>query len=200
MQRRMIRILQVASAIVIACLSTNSYSADCTCVDWVEKGGYCVDYVKDKIPSFPIPLSATEIVSLKNKEITEITEGDVAIFNYRKYWHVAYVEKVHRDQQGDASAIDVSEMNSGEQMTFDEFKSTWKSKSESEWKRAICCGVTDKYDQLDFRNNIALNTVKQIWSPVFVGTNGITPGGYKAIVEKVRRVFNQLLEFKEREL
>jgi hypothetical protein len=194
------QVLLTASVIVIACVYTNCNAADCACVDWVNKGGYCVDYVKDKIPSFPIPLSTTEIVPLKNKDITEITKGDVAIFNYRKFWHVAYVEKVHRDQQGAASAIDVSEMNFGDQISFDEFKSIWKSKSESEWKRAVCCGVTDKYDQLGFRKNIALDTVKQIWSPAFVATDGISIGRYSAVVEKIRQVFNQLLDFKEREL
>src|SRR5690242_2731935 len=87
--------------------------AGCNCDDWMDRGGYCVDYVKTKIPTFPIPKSETEIEALKNREISKVEEGDVAIFDLGRYWHVAYVEKVHTDSRGRATAIDVSEMNFG---------------------------------------------------------------------------------------
>jgi hypothetical protein len=132
----------------------------------MKKGGYCVDYVKTKIPSFPIPQNKDEIATLKNRDIFKVTAGDVAIFNFSNYWHVAYVEKVQLDQHGNATTIDVSEMNFGNQLSLNDFRNKWKQKSKSEWKRAICCGVTDNYDQTSARKNVALNTVTQIWSPV----------------------------------
>jgi len=166
----------------------------------MNKAGYCVDYVKDKIPEFPIPQNTTEIASLKNKEISEITEGDVAIFSLRNYWHVAYVEKVHRNQQGIASAIDVSEMNFGDQMSFDEFRASWKSKNENEWKRAICCGVTDKYDQRSFRKNVTLDTVKQIWSPDSAESESVGVRRVRTVVDKVREVLNRFIDVVDRAL
>ena len=126
-------------------------------------------------------------------------EGDVAIFDLGRYWHVAYVEKVHTDQQGNATAIDVSEMNFGGQMSFDEYKSKWSPKNESEWKRALCCGVTDKYDQTDSRKNVALNTVTQIWSPAPAASEGMAGRGDNSVIDKVREVLNRFFLFTERE-
>ena len=174
--------------------------ADCNCDDWVNKDGYCVDYVKTRIPSFPIPNSVEEIVDLKNKDVGEVTEGDVAIFDLGNYWHVAYVENVHLDEQGHATAIDVSEMNFGGQMSFAEYKKKWRSRDRSEWQRARCCGVTDRYDQTGVRKNVALSTVTQIWSPRPAASEGT---GWKhglAVVNKVREVLNRFIHFTEREL
>jgi hypothetical protein len=133
--------------LVITTESENSF-AGCNCDDWMNRGGYCVDYVKTKIPSFPIPKSVAEITTLKNREISKVEEGDVAIFDLGRYWHVAYVEKVHQDSHGSATAIDVSEMNFGGQISFQEYRNIWNQKNESEWKRALCCGVTKKYDRI----------------------------------------------------
>lgn len=144
-------------------LSTNCL-ADCNCDDWVNRGGYCVNYVKSRIPIFPVPQSVASIKALKNKEIKEVDKGDVVIFNLGRYWHVAYVEKVHLDQQGNATAVDVSEMNFGGQLSFEEFKVKWGSTTKSEWRRALCCGVTKGYGQTAIRENIDLDSVYQVWS------------------------------------
>lgn len=189
----------ISAVIVITGMATNCY-ADCDCEDWVNKGGYCVDYVKTRIPAFPIPRSTTEIAALKNKDISDVTEGDVAMFNFSNYWHVAYVEKVHLDRQGNATAIDVSEMNYGGEMSFDEYKARWRQKSRSEWKRAVCCGVTDNYDQAGFRKNIALNTVKQVWSPAVPTPGGVNDDRDDAVLDKVREVLNRFIQFTGREL
>ncbi len=146
-------------------LHTRCY-AGCNCDDWIKKGGYCVDYVKTKIPTFPIPQNTAEIAALKNRDTRKVTEGDVAIFNFSNYWHVAYVEKVQLDLHGNATSIDISEMNFGDQLSLNDFRNKWKQSSKSEWKRAVCCGVTDTYNQTNARKNVALNTVTQIWSPV----------------------------------
>lgn len=175
-----------------ACWSSNSFALNCDCGDWMNKGGYCVDYVKERVAVFPVPQNTTEIASLKNKPVSEISEGDVAIFNLSKYWHVAYVEKVYRDQNGAARAIDVSEMNFGDRLTRDEFKAKWKSRNEREWQRAICCGVTDKYDELSFRKNVAVNTVTQVWSPDPDDLEGITLRRDRGVVDKAKEVFNRL--------
>ena len=187
----------IGLALFISGIHTCCFAESCNCDDWVEKGGYCVDYIKTKIQTFPVPLNKGEMVDLKNTDITNVTEGDVAIFTIKNYWHVAYVEKVHRNQQGEATAIDVSEMNFGNELSFAEFKGKWKSKSPAEWTRALCCGITDNYDQVSLRNNIALNTVKQIWSPDDKGVGGRR---VKAIVGKVREAVNRFIEFTEREL
>jgi len=200
METRMKAISTVIMAVLISAMYTCCYALSCNCDDWMERGGYCVDYINERIPVFPIPQNTDEIEGLKNKDIPEITKGDVAMFNFSNYWHVAYVEKVHRNKNGDATAIDVSEMNFGDQLTFSEFKSTWKSKSESEWKRAVCCGVTDNYDQTSSRKNVALNTVRQIWSPVNVRSEDVSNRSGKALAGKVREVINRIFQRNWREL
>jgi len=160
------------------------------------KGGYCVDYVKTRIPAFPIP-NKEEMPNLKNTGISNVTEGDVAIFTIKNYWHVAYVEKVHSNRWGEATAIDVSEMNFGDELTFAEFKDKWKSKSKAEWNRALCCGITDNYDEMSFRKNVDINTVKQIWSPDDVEFEDIGERRIQAIANKVKEVINRFVEFTE---
>lgn len=156
-------ILAITILSLLTVLKVNCF-ADCNCDDWVRKGGYCVNYVKSRIPIFPIPEDVAAITVLKNKEVKDVSRGDVAIFDLGSYWHVAYVEKVHVDQQGNATAVDVSEMNFGDQISFADFKKRWRLSAESEWKRAICCGVTTMYDRSSTRQNLELNSINQIWS------------------------------------
>ena len=187
------RILVIVTMIVITGILHTRCYAGCNCDDWMKNGGYCVDYVKTKIPTFSVPQNTTEISTLKNKDITEVSEGDVALFDLGNYWHVAYVEKVHLGQHGNATAIDVSEMNLGDQLTFHEFKNKWKQKSRSEWKRAICCGVTGNYDRMSMRRNVTLDTVKQIWSPVAKTSESIKGGYVDTAFEKIREALNRFL-------
>lgn len=184
--------------LIIAGMPANCF-AGCDCDEWVNKGGYCVDYVKEKIPSFPLPKTHAEAATLVNKETADITVGDVAVFHYRNYWHFAYVEKVHRTKTGDAAAIDVSEMNFGGHLSFDEYKTYWNSSSEDEWKNALCCGVTDRYDRTSLRKNITLNTVRQIWSPDSAVMSE-DKGRVVSAVDKVREVLSRIMEYAERVL
>ena len=189
------RIIAITATIFITSILRTSCHAGCNCDDWMKKGGYCVDYVKTKIPSFPTPQNKDEITTLKNRDIIKVTAGDAALFNFSNYWHVAYVEKVHLDQHGNAIAIDVSEMNFGGQLSFNDFKNKWHQKSESEWKRAVCCGVTDNYDHTGARKNVSLNTVKQIWSPV-VATSVSTEGERDDnALDKIREALNRFIQF-----
>ena len=194
------RNIVIGAVIIITGILRTTCYAGCNCDDWMKKGGYCVDYVKTKIPTFPIPQNTTEIASLKNKDIHEVSEGEVALFNFSNHWHVAYVEKVHMDQHGNTAAIDVSEMNFGDQLSFNEFKNKWKHKSRGEWKRAICCGVTDNYNQTDTRKNVALNTVKQIWSPVAATSESAKGEHDNSAYDKIREALNRFLQFSGREL
>jgi len=194
------RISALVLTILISGVPTHSLAARCNCDDWMEKGGYCVDYINSRIPLFPSAPNKEEMADLKNTDIADVTEGDVAIFAVKNYWHVAYVEKVQRNQQGEATAIDVSEMNFGDELSFPEFKSKWKSTSQGEWNRALCCGITDNYDQVSLRKNVALGTVKQIWSPDDVASEEVGRQRVNAIVGKVREVVNRLVEFTGREL
>lgn len=194
--RRGIEIVIVLALIAVG----NNCFADCTCDDWVKRGGYCVDYVKAKIPTFPVPKSVAEITALKNKETAKVEEGDVAIFDLGRYWHVAYVEKVHKDSQGIATAIDVSEMNFGGQMSYGDYKKRWSSKNRNEWKRSVCCGVTKNYDRIDQRRNIALASIGQIWSPVPAAPRETGDEKDETLMERVREAFNQFIQFTGREL
>lgn len=194
------QITLLVTAIVFTLIRPRCY-AGCNCDDWMNKGGYCVDYVKTKIPTFPIPKTDAEIAALNNRDTAKVEEGDVAIFDLGDYWHVAYVEKVHLDQQGTATAIDVSEMNFGEQLSFQEYRNKWNHKNESEWKRALCCGVTKNYDQLGMRKNIALDSVEQVWSPDSATTHVINRGQRDdTLLAKVREALNQFIRFTGREL
>lgn len=193
---RRISIIVIAFVITV---HTRCY-AGCNCDDWVKRGGYCVDYVKSKIPTFPIPHNVAEITAIKNKELPEVAEGDVAIFDLGNYWHVAYVEKVHLDQQGKATSIDTSEMNFGRQMSFREYTDKWSPKNVSEWKRALCCGVTDKYGTASVQKNVELNTVKQIWSPTSAASRGVEGIHGDTIVDKAKEVFNKFFLFTGGEL
>lgn len=190
----------IIATVVAGLVHTSSYAASCNCDDWMAKGGYCVDYVKSRIPAFPVPNNKDEMEDLKNKDIPDVTEGDVAIFTISNYWHVAYVEKVHCDQKGEAVAIDVSEMNFGDQLSFAEFKKKWKSNSDTEWQRAVCCGITENYDQASSRKKVALDAVKQIWSPVTAASERTGGRRVKNMVGKVREALNHFLQFTGREL
>lgn len=172
------------------------YAATCNCDDWMGKGGYCVDYVKTRIPSFPIPMR-NDMPALKNANVEDVTEGDVAIFTIKSYWHVAFVERVHRNTQGDATAIDVSEMNFGDEPTFQEFRSRWSSASREEWNRALCCGITDKYDQITTRKYVDINTVRQIWSPDDAALKSTPRSRLKALVGRVKEVINRFYDLAE---
>lgn len=187
------------TALAITLIYTHCY-AGCDCSDWVNKRGYCVDYIKSKIPTFPVPKTHSETAALKNKEITDAREGEVAIFKVSNYWHVAYVEKVHRNKSGVALAIDVSEMNFGGPLSFDEFKATWNSTNESEWKKALCCGVTDKYDQTSSRKKVPLATVMHIWSPTSVVSNGASGEHETNIIKKISKVLNRFFLLVEKSL
>jgi len=164
----------------------------------MEKGGYCVDYIKTRIASFPVP-TKEDMVDLKNTSVDNVTEGDVAVFTVKNYWHVAYVERVHRDQQGDPVALDLSEMNFGAEMTLAEFKARWKSQSEAEWSRAACCGVTDRFNEVSYRKNVEIGTVKQIWSPDDVRRDWARRQ-VKAMIGKVKEVINRFMDLERSEL
>lgn len=187
------------SALLITSIHTRCYAITCNCDDWMDRRGYCVDYVKSRIPSFPLPYK-DDMPTLKNGEVADVTEGDVAIFAIKNYWHVSYVEKVHRDHRGEATAIDVSEMNFGDELSFSEFKAKWKSGRRDEWYRASCCGITENYDQVTFRRNVDIDTVKQIWSPEDEASERFGRGRLKAIVGRVREVINRFYDLTEREL
>jgi hypothetical protein len=195
---RMKSVVTVVLALLIAGNSTRCYAERCNCDVWMERGGYCVDYIKDRIPSFQIP-TKDEMAALKNTDVEEVAEGDVVVFAIKNYWHVAYVEAVRRNWRGEATAIDVSEKNFGDGLSFAEFKARWKSKSRHEWNRAVCCGITENYDLVTWRKNVSLDTVKQVWSP----DDAAAEGGrlrVNALVDKVKEVLNKFFDYTETEL
>ena len=142
-------------------------NTDCRCENWVNRKGYCVDYVHHLIPNFPVPDDVESLIELKNKEVEKVAKGDVAIFDLGNYWHVAYVEKVHLDRQGKTTAIDVSEMNYGGPLTRRQLKEKWGINSKKELQQAACCGVTKNFGKVTNRKNVDLTTVRHIWTPKF---------------------------------
>lgn len=194
------RCIELMMILALASVCTDSF-AGCKCDDWMNRGGYCVDYVKARIPAFPIPKTDTQIAALKNRAVSNVEEGDVAIFDLGRYWHVAYVEKVHMDRHGRATSIDISEENFGGQMSYEEYKGRWHTNSESEWKRALCCGVTDKYNQRSVRKYVSISTVDHIWSPDSAASQENSGGDRnETVFDKVRESLNHFIEFTEREL
>jgi hypothetical protein len=191
---------RIFCTVAAALLAATPCQAGCNCDDWMKRGGYCVDYVKTKIPLFPMPKDHAQMAELRNREVPEISEGDVAIFDLGTYWHVAYVEKVLRDARGNATAIDVSEMNFGGDLSFDEFKNRWNSRQEPEWRRAVCCGVTDAYSRLGFRKNVPLATVTQVWSPAEASQAFNWWDGRDAAIGRAREVLDRFFLFLERKL
>lgn len=189
----------VLLTLAIAGSYTPCYAARCNCDVWMDRGGYCVDYIKERIPSFLIP-TKDDMLALKNTEVADVTEGDVAIFTIKNYWHVAYVEAVHRDRRGEPTAIDVSEQNFGDELSFVDFKTRWKSNSRQEWNQALCCGITENFDRVTWRRNISISTVKQVWSPDDAASAGTGRQRVNAFVDKVREVLNKFLDYTEREL
>jgi len=151
--------------VALLSLPATESHADCSCEDWIDKGGYCVDYIKSRIPAFPVPYSIQAIKSLHNEEVHDIRKGDVALFTVSNYWHTAFVEKVHFDRWGNPLAIDVTEMNYGEPPTYEEFTARWGRVSPQEWQRALCCGVTKDYGRSEARAGIPIGSVYQVWSP-----------------------------------
>lgn len=158
------RLFGLVVPVLLLCLSSSS-SAEWKCDDWVSRRGYCVDYVKSRVPSFPVPTSDADITRLDNKNVGDVAKGDVAIFDLGRYWHVAYVENVHRDHVGTVMSIDVSEKNYGDPLTRLDFTNLWDSSHVSAWKRAVWCGVTTKFGQTSVRSNVPIESVEQIWSP-----------------------------------
>ncbi len=187
---------EAMAAFLLFCFSSPCF-AELNCDDWVAKRGYCVDYVKSRIPSFPIPESDEEITRLKNREIGNVAKGDVAIFDLGRYWHVAYVENVYRDTHGNAISIDISEKNYGPQMTLKDYKKKWGSKHVNEWKRAVSCGVTKKYGQTSIRKNVAIDSVDQVWSPTPSASRYIRKRGVAGLMGKAHEFLTNMFNFSE---
>ncbi len=180
-----------AIAALSVCLASPA-GADWNCDDWVARRGYCVDYVKSRVPSFPVPSGEDDIRRLNNRRVGDVERGDVAIFDLGRYWHVAYVENVHRDRRGNAVAIDVSEKNYGPRMSPDHYRKNWGAGKGSEWKRAVWCGVTKKFGQNGVRTNIPIATVEQVWTPRPSLFQRIRSGKIAGLLDRGREFLREL--------
>lgn len=86
--------------------------AGCTVGDtrcWTRKGGFCTDWVEKR---------ASEVTKRPLKDLHlqpvapgQVAKGDLAVFASRA--HTAFVERVAKDRQGRAVAVDLSEYNFG---------------------------------------------------------------------------------------
>ncbi|NVN89550.1 MAG: hypothetical protein HXX11_03005 [Desulfuromonadales bacterium] len=184
------------AVILIFCMGKPCFAA-WNCDDWVARRGYCVDYVKSRVPLFPIPATVSDILQLNNKNVRRVAKGDVAIFDLGRYWHVAYVENVYRDHYGNAISIDVSEKNYGEKLTRGDFKNKWDSKQSNDWKRAVWCGVTSEYGQTSMRTNVAIDSVDQIWSPKPALFHSFRRGSVAGLLGNAHEVIDRTLRLSE---
>lgn len=167
--------LYVLVVLLIVNVNIKCFAVDCAnsdCGFWYKKGGYCVAYVRTRIPSlykFKASENPFAINIPKNKETKDVEIGDAAIFAVGDFGHIAYVEKVNRDQNGNATSIDISEKNYGGPVSFDDFKKKWKINSQKEHEIATrCCGVTSLFDEERQRKEVPINKIDHIWSPFIV--------------------------------
>lgn len=86
--------------------------AGCTVGDtrcWRRKGGFCTDWVEKRVAAVTSrPVKDLRLAPISPKQVAK---GDLAVFASRA--HTAFVERVVKDRQGRAIAVDLSEYNFG---------------------------------------------------------------------------------------
>lgn len=86
--------------------------AGCTVGDtrcWTRSGGFCTDWVEKRVAA----VTRRPVKDLRLAPIApeQVAKGDLAVFASRA--HTAFVERVLKDGQGRAVAVDLSEYNFG---------------------------------------------------------------------------------------
>lgn len=86
--------------------------AGCTVGDtrcWTRRGGFCTDWVEKRV----VAVSKRPAKDLRLVPVApaQVAKGDLAVFASRA--HTAFVERVVKDAQGRAAAVDLSEYNFG---------------------------------------------------------------------------------------
>lgn len=86
--------------------------AGCTVGDmrcWTRSGGFCTDWVEKRVAAVKkLPVKDLRLVPVAPEQVAR---GDLAIFAGRS--HTAFVERVVKDRNGRAVAVDLSEYNFG---------------------------------------------------------------------------------------
>ena len=86
--------------------------AGCTVGDtrcWTRSGGFCTDWVEKRVAAVAKrPAKELRLVPVASEQVAK---GDLAVFASRA--HTAFVERVVKDRQGRAVAVDLSEYNFG---------------------------------------------------------------------------------------
>ena len=86
--------------------------ARCTVGDtgcWTRSGGFCTDWVEKRVAAVTRrPVKDVRLVPIAAEQVAR---GDLAVFAARV--HTAFVERVVKDRQGRAVAVDLSEYNFG---------------------------------------------------------------------------------------
>ena len=128
----------VILAPLVALIPKSAMSADCRA--WFGKG-YCTDYVKQKTGRS----QRGDAKAWKgNTKRHEVKAGDVAIFDFGKWGHVAYIEKVAKDKREKPTSLTVSEMN-------------WGSPLDD-------CAKSPMFGKVG-RRTVSLDKVDRIWRP-----------------------------------
>lgn len=86
--------------------------AGCTVGDtrcWTRSGGFCTDWVEKRAAA--VTKRAAKELRLVPVTPEQVAKGDLAVFAARA--HTAFVERVVKDRQGRAVAVDLSEYNFG---------------------------------------------------------------------------------------
>ena len=104
--------------------------------------GYCTDYIFDQT-------GQRQSGDAKNwagdHNLSLLKKGDVAIFDFGTYGHVALVETVNRDSAGTPVSVDLSEWNYG---------STYVNEA---------CAVTNAFGVRGTRNGISVSNITRFW-------------------------------------
>ena len=139
MKKYIVVILFVMSSILFSSIGLSVYAQDCR--QYYGKG-YCTDYIKEKT-------GKQQSGDAKNwkggGKKDDVKKGDVAIFDFGSWGHVAYVEKVNKNKKGKPESVDISEKN-------------WATPLDA-------CAKGPNFGRKTTRNCVALSKIDRFWRP-----------------------------------
>lgn len=153
-----------AIIIAMACFHAGQLYAAVSCDNWLT--GQCVAHARSMAKNASgrsLPSCGTAINCPTNKDMQDVTEGDIVKLNIGSYGHVAYV------LSRDGNSLKISEKNKGGKLTRETFRRHASRNGTPDTDENFSyvkseCGVTEKYDVEETRT-IDLSQVVGVWSP-----------------------------------
>jgi surface antigen len=132
-------LISVLGGLLIVSVGASVYAQDCK--QFYGKG-YCTDYIKERTGK---QQSGDAKDWKSNIKKDDVKKGDVAIFDFGKWGHVAYVEKVNHNKKGKPESVDISEKN-------------WGSPLDD-------CARGPEFGKKTNRKDVSLSRVSRFWHP-----------------------------------